>query len=357
MSCCTHCGKTTAATGGEKPKSCGKCRDVTYCGVECQKADWDTHKTSCKPCNFYIMHRVITLHKSQQWRKLIKWNPYIEEHVFVDMRRLDDPLVYTQLLKLHYMFVDAYKLGITSTNDPDDVYALAAVALLDEMVELQGKLNLFSGQGSSLCDLAQMQSRILGRCNMVSFNHYKKASEIATRHGLSLVKSRADLGIGQACNYAHQYAEAEQLFRSALDSAALGSDKFEVCCCYQLIEVLFKLNSIEEAETFIQRCPRLIRQAVGPDFQGLTPMHLKYHIHSARVHDVRGETAETESEVRKMIALVHENKAAIHDWRPTFLGILEDASKQLKILHPKTGNKILVKAMKELAHTKRGDGE
>ena len=39
---CTNCRKDTSAN----PKRCAKC-EVPYCSVECQRADWPRHKTSC----------------------------------------------------------------------------------------------------------------------------------------------------------------------------------------------------------------------------------------------------------------------------------------------------------------------
>jgi hypothetical protein len=37
------CGKTAISV-------CAKCHFATYCGVECQKKDWPTHKKVCKKC-------------------------------------------------------------------------------------------------------------------------------------------------------------------------------------------------------------------------------------------------------------------------------------------------------------------
>ena len=346
---CTHCGQITDAT--EKPKCCAKCRSVTYCNADCQKANWEAHKITCKPCSFYSVEKILTLHSSQQWRKLIKWRPYIDQ-LFVEMRRVDDPHITTQLLKLHYMFVSAYKLGITTTDDPDNEYAKASVSLLNEMIELQGKLNLFPDQGSSLCDLALMTKRIVGPHSVASVEFFKRATTIAVQHRVPKLHARASLGIGISCNNALLYEEAAKVFRIALDAAAIDHDEFEVCCCHHLIEVLFEINSIDEAETFIRRFPVLIRQAIGPDFRGLTPFHLKYHLHLARVCDARGQTAKVEQELRKIISLVNDNKSCIHDWRPVFLLFLEQCNKKLKILDPKTGEKGLIKSFADLAMVK-----
>ena len=325
---------------------------MTYCSVECQNADWDTHKTSCKPCSIYIMERVEALHSSQQWRKLIKWRPYLDD-LLASMCRIDDPRTNTQLLRVYRMLVEAYKMGINSTDDPDNVYALAAVLLLDEMTELEGKMNRFSDQGLSLCDLALMKSRILGYDHKDSVVYYKRASDIAVRHVIPSVQARAFFGLGQIARRRNAYEEAVTLFRAAVVVSGQTNFDEEVHCLRALIDMLFELNSVDEAETFIQRYPRLIQKAAGPDFKGLNPMQLNYHLHSARVHDARGKTEETAREVVKMIALVNENKSSIHDWRPTLLWLLHDANKQLKIFDLVTESKSLVKSMADLARKQR----
>ena len=298
------------------------------------------------------MDRMIKLDASQQWRKLIKLRPFLE-YVLEGMREVVAPQVDGDLIKLRGIFVRAYKMGITSTNDPDNVYAKAAVPLLHEMIELQGKMNLFPDQGSSLCDLAEMERNVLGYYNKDSVAYYKRASDIAVRHVIPSVQARACLGLGQVARYHNQYEEAATLLRTAVAAAAQGNSRHEVHCLRELIEVLFEINSTDEAETLIQLCPALIQKATGPDFKGLTHMHLHYHLQTARVHEARGNPSEAEREVRTLIALVHANKSAIHDWRPTFLKILEVANKKLTVLDPNTGNKSLVKSMAGLARMHR----
>ncbi|RYP40831.1 hypothetical protein DL769_011706 [Monosporascus sp. CRB-8-3] len=43
---CDVCGKTKEE--GAQLKDCGRCKSRTFCGTTCQRADWPSHKASCK---------------------------------------------------------------------------------------------------------------------------------------------------------------------------------------------------------------------------------------------------------------------------------------------------------------------
>jgi tetratricopeptide (TPR) repeat protein len=357
MPSCAHCLNIMDVSGGEKSKSCAKCRDVTYCGVDCQKADWRTHKPNCKPCERYVVETVATLHDSDQWRKLLKWRPSIDV-MLANMRDTDDLHRFrdqynTQTIGLLHALVEAYKLGMSSTGDVDHVYALAALPLLDEMAELMGKMGDFEFQGLCFCDLAHLKTCILGCVNNDIAAYYEKASDLAARHFIPSVQARACFGLGRAANGNKEYEKAATLLRKAIHPEAQTNPEDAVHCVFQLIDVLIKLNLVDEIDTFIQRCPRLIQEAVGPDFEGIDPMHLAYHLVCAQVHEAHGKTTEAARELSKLITLVHENKPSIHDWRPLLLEIIYKAKQKLKILDPKTGNKVLVKSIQELARTQR----
>ena len=42
-------------------RACGGCRKTYYCGKECQRADWPSHKETCKPAFMYVGHSETTI--------------------------------------------------------------------------------------------------------------------------------------------------------------------------------------------------------------------------------------------------------------------------------------------------------
>ena len=44
---CANCKKTATAANLASLKACAKCKTTQYCGRDCQKADWKTHKKVC----------------------------------------------------------------------------------------------------------------------------------------------------------------------------------------------------------------------------------------------------------------------------------------------------------------------
>ena len=47
--CCSVCKKTAKEKGKKVLLTCIKCHAITYCGVECQKEDWERHEWNCVP--------------------------------------------------------------------------------------------------------------------------------------------------------------------------------------------------------------------------------------------------------------------------------------------------------------------
>ncbi|KAJ6587146.1 hypothetical protein DFH09DRAFT_869407, partial [Mycena vulgaris] len=49
MSESTQCAKCSKQDDAESFKQCSRCKKTIYCSVDCQRADWKSHKTQCAP--------------------------------------------------------------------------------------------------------------------------------------------------------------------------------------------------------------------------------------------------------------------------------------------------------------------
>jgi MYND finger len=346
MPLCAQCGKQTkSVAGSEKSKSCAKCRSVTYCSVDCQKADWEKHKTTCKPCLTYVLEKVTALHDSKQWRKLLKWDGYLDELLAVSTTDMQ--------YKILVMFNQANSLGGNTTCDT--AYASARIPLLRKLIRLDGKKKNFMGQGLSLCWLGQAFNMLDNEEEEMGC--FIRAGELGDVHGLVPVKCVANLGIGRIFKEHKRYEEAKPLLRIALAAAeSIDSDYMNahaIMCQYELVNVLFATNAIDEMGPLVRRFPKLLKKSLGPVPKGFTHPQMMKHIQLAWFHEVCGRSEEAESEMFALLALIEKNKAYIHDWRPMFLGLLDEATQNLKVLDPETGKKSLVEAVENLIQTQR----
>jgi len=73
---CVHCGKQGAGF-----KRCSRCKQDSYCGAACQKADWKRHKKTCAPP--VPLHdvdaKLEAAQAAQDWRGFLQWEGRMEE--------------------------------------------------------------------------------------------------------------------------------------------------------------------------------------------------------------------------------------------------------------------------------------
>ena len=134
---CARCGKQLL-----DPKRCSNCKQVSYCGVECQKAGWRRHKKTCEPPLSLreIEERVGEAHRTHDWRGVLKWEGRMDE--LLDGRP-DDGCNF-----ILYKFSRAHEMGHKSTGTSD--HSLSVIRLEGRRVELLGKLQRFRDQGEAL---------------------------------------------------------------------------------------------------------------------------------------------------------------------------------------------------------------
>ena len=170
---CECCG-----VQGVKFKRCSRCLQASYCGAECQKADWKNHKKDCAPpvplqdvaANVqtaraaYDWRQLFTLvdveekmdeaDAADDWRGMLKCEGHMEELMALseDDRDSSDIL---------HDFCKAHRMGWQANGSKD--HARSYVALEERRIPLLGKLQRFRSQGEAMCDLQPSCALSTGR--------------------------------------------------------------------------------------------------------------------------------------------------------------------------------------------------
>lgn len=73
---CSHCRNENQTL-----KKCAICKEASYCGVECQRADWKEHKKTCTPPLALgdVWTSVDAAVKAGDWRGVLRWEGRLEE--------------------------------------------------------------------------------------------------------------------------------------------------------------------------------------------------------------------------------------------------------------------------------------
>ena len=338
---CTDCEKNTGVTGGEKPKLCAKCRAVAYCSVECQKTDWKTHKTSCKPCSTYALEQATLAYEANNWKKILDWSEFFEQF----MRRNVKPGLEIDQLRRYVIRIIAfaYERAADATGEPH--YAQSCLPILREKIALCGKYGFFNAQVESICTFGRLLAMTLNdMCNEQVIASFQRARDIGTAHESKFAECVTSLALGQVAQAQGRHTDAKNLLRAAVAASKLGdgTESFakmatrEMDCSSVFINVLLDTGAYDEAEAEALRFPTVLRTAFRMSPKKLHPMQLYAHLQLARVHDARGRHTEMACEVRLLIDLVNKNNDAVVEWRNVFVPIFEAIIK-LVMLNPRDG--------------------
>jgi tetratricopeptide (TPR) repeat protein len=305
---------------------------VSYCGVGCQKADWGTHKTTCKPCNTYAFEQARIADKAKDWRKTLKWSGFFEAL----MMRHIQPGIDVDNLRRHVLrvFAFAYERAADATGEPH--YAHKCLPILREQIALYGKYEYFDLQVESICVLGRLLSMTLEN----NFDEqvvacFQQARDVWTAHRSAFAEFKTSVALGQIARAQGRHADAINLLRAAVAASKVGNgtESFatmatrEMDASSLLIEMLLETGAYDEAEALALRFPSVLRTAYGFSPPGLVPQQLYAHLQLAQVHDARGRPEDMAREVRILIDLVNKNNDAVVEWRHGLGLILQDVYK------------------------------
>ena len=194
---CFHCGKGAKKKGAVLQR-CSICKHASYCGAECQKADWKSHKKTCVP-DFDVFRRIAITVIQNDWGGVMEWEGRVEAYL---ERRPDMRAHWLGLLAQAHIETN---VGTGST---------AASSLLEQQIDLLGKMQHFRDQGEALCSLAGNLD-LLGRTEQAS-KQYERARDVGAAHGFFKLESAACHGLGVLVMREGRDDEGVDLLRNAL---------------------------------------------------------------------------------------------------------------------------------------------
>jgi len=271
---CAHCGKQ-----GVEFKRCSRCKQASYCGAECQHADWKRHKKTCAPLVPIqdVPAKLNEAHAAGNWRGVLQWEGCMEEL----MAHQPDDVCWGNLA----VFSEAHLSGLHATGS--EVHARSFVGLAERRIPLLGKLQRFRDQGEAMCTLSTILCSL--ERNSEATTWYQRARDVGAAHGFFSLESRACRGLGMAAMEEGRHEEGVALLRNALMAAELNElddARFEMDAMESLIEALFSTSSIDEVEPLVLRFREAAKAQSEKEEGRFFLSESRSILFSARLHEV-----------------------------------------------------------------------
>ena len=253
---CAHCGTQVVAI-----KKCSICKQVGYCGTQCQKAGWKRRKKTCEPplpINL-VFRKLMEARAANDWRGILKLEGRMEEMMERDC--IGGTIEGTadshcaEILHIfaiaHAIFASAHAMPPASTRTGRRDHALSVIRLQGRRVELLGKLERFRDQGEALCSIADylqfddkreeatryFAHQAMPRASFLPTEHlsqqvlpagtwrrteffldryYNRARDVGQAHGCFSAECTCCLGLGKIAMHDGRAEEGLGLLRNAL---------------------------------------------------------------------------------------------------------------------------------------------
>ena len=277
---CAHCGKE-----GVELKRCSRCKQVSYCGAECQKAGWKQHKETCEPplSRDEVWANVLEAVAALDWLGVLKWEGRMEE-LLATLLDADCNQILMHFTAAHEMCSMTNALHERISTD----HALSVVRLLERRVELLGTMQLLRDQGGAMCDIGDLL-RSRGK-KMEAARWHQRARDLGAAHGFFSVESKACQGLGQLALEEGRDDEGRALLRNAVTAASLAegdsiAEEMQVLPFF--IRALFESDAIDEVEPLVRRFRELGKEC-SRKCDAFATVHLDLNnlYYCARLHEV-----------------------------------------------------------------------
>ena len=272
--CCAHCGEQGAGF-----KRCSRCKQASYCGAECQNADWKRHKRKCAP-SVPLQDVVMKLDAAQaaeDWRGVLQWEGRMEELM---AHRPED--FCSEILSV---FSNAHRMRFLATGSKD--HSRSYVGLMERRIPLLGELQRFKDQGKAMCHLSNILHSLERKSEAATWS--QRARDVGAAHGFFSLESKACVGLGEAAMKEGRHEEGVALLRNALVAAELNElddPQYELDALKSLVYALFATNSIDEVEPLVLRYREATKAIESYREAGFCVLEFDSIILSARLHEV-----------------------------------------------------------------------
>jgi hypothetical protein len=347
---CGQCGQNTSVPGQGKPKECSKCRIVTYCGVECQTAHWQTHKTECKETYAFMRSKLLKYHASGEWEKVLKYGRSIRGLIGVlhEKAGQDESKANTSTLAIFKIFVTAFRAAlIFDQSERRGDHAMSLCCMLENCIAVQGKMPDHEATGRSMCELADTIQLVPFELLPKGDDAFdvelflKAAQSIGRTYDVPALVAHSSVSLGQRAIECEEIDRADILFKEALLADQKISGEREVVCRLALADICILKKNFVYAGGWISGACRLLS-----GYDVFSPLHLACQLQITRINEAEGKTKQTEKDVRKFVRIIREDIDDVNKWPPMVLqGIIVHAMANLSALD-KSG-KVYLKLMFE----------
>ena len=292
---CAQCGKQGTV------KRCSICKQVSYCGVECQNKAWKRHKKTCAPplSTDDVRAKVLAADaygEDLDWLEVLKWESRMDEMME------DQPDATCNLILQE--FQHAHWKAEISTGCHH--HTLSSIRLLEQRVELLGKMQRFRDQGEAMCGVAS------GLCFAEKYQeaavYFQKARKVAEEHGFFSVECKACVGLGNQAILEGRYEEGTALLRNALAALPLVEHDLGVALEVLILAALIdSTNAVDQLEPLILRFHEAAKVRSAAEGR-LCFAEFSELIFTARLHEVRAFSSRVEYPFTLLCPAVHPGR-------------------------------------------------